>query len=74
MSYYRWRSPSRRMTLSQKAAVAAAVAVVASGVSGCEVRAECLEFALATDQRFGVWDGLSERERRPLKRVRRATA
>jgi WhiB family redox-sensing transcriptional regulator len=36
--------------------------------SGCDVRAECLEFALAHDERFGIWGGLSERERRRLKR------
>jgi len=36
--------------------------------SGCEVRAQCLEFALAHDERFGIWGGLSERERRRLKR------
>lgn len=36
--------------------------------SGCEVRAECLTFALANDERFGIWGGLSERERRRLKR------
>ena len=35
---------------------------------GCEVRAECLEFALAHDERFGIWGGMSERERRQLKR------
>jgi WhiB family redox-sensing transcriptional regulator len=35
---------------------------------GCEVRAECLEYALAHDERFGIWGGLSERERRRLKR------
>lgn len=34
----------------------------------CEVRAECLEYALDTDQRFGIWGGMSERERRRLKR------
>jgi WhiB family transcriptional regulator, redox-sensing transcriptional regulator len=34
---------------------------------GCEVRAECLEYALAHDERFGIWGGLSERERRKLK-------
>lgn len=34
----------------------------------CEVRAECLEYALETDQRFGIWGGMSERERRRLKR------
>lgn len=36
--------------------------------SGCEVRAECLEYALAQDERFGIWGGLSERERRRLRR------
>ena len=39
--------------------------------SGCEVRAECLEFALANDERFGIWGGLSERERRRLRLQRR---
>ena len=34
----------------------------------CEVRAECLDYALAHDERFGIWGGLSERERRRLKR------
>jgi len=36
--------------------------------SGCEVRAECLDYALENDERFGIWGGLSERERRKLKR------
>jgi WhiB family redox-sensing transcriptional regulator len=35
---------------------------------GCEVRDECLEYALAHDERFGIWGGLSERERRKLKK------
>jgi WhiB family redox-sensing transcriptional regulator len=35
---------------------------------GCEVRTECLEYALDHDERFGVWGGMSERERRKLKR------
>ncbi len=34
----------------------------------CEVRTECLEYALQHDERFGIWGGLSERERRRLKR------
>jgi WhiB family redox-sensing transcriptional regulator len=36
----------------------------------CEVRAECLDYVLAHDDigRFGVWGGLSERERRRLRR------
>lgn len=35
---------------------------------GCEVRSECLEYALANEEDFGVWGGLSERERRRLRR------
>jgi WhiB family redox-sensing transcriptional regulator len=34
----------------------------------CEVKSECLEYALANDERFGIWGGLSERERRRLRR------
>jgi len=37
----------------------------------CEVRSECLDYALKNDERFGIWGGLSERERR---RIRRASA
>lgn len=36
--------------------------------ASCDVRSECLEYALANDERFGIWGGLSERERRKLKR------
>jgi WhiB family redox-sensing transcriptional regulator len=39
--------------------------------TGCDVRAECLEFALRNDERFGIWGGLSERERRRLRLARR---
>ncbi|UOY04097.1 WhiB family transcriptional regulator [Blastococcus sp. PRF04-17] len=38
---------------------------------GCDVRAQCLEFALTNDERFGIWGGLSERERRRLRLQRR---
>ena len=34
--------------------------------ASCEVRAECLQDALDRGERFGVWGGLSERERRVL--------
>lgn len=34
----------------------------------CEVREECLEYALANDEAFGIWGGLSEHERRRLGR------
>lgn len=34
----------------------------------CEVRSQCLDYALENDERFGIWGGLSERERRKLRR------
>lgn len=34
----------------------------------CVVRAECLEYAVGQRERFGIWGGLSERERRKLER------
>jgi WhiB family redox-sensing transcriptional regulator len=36
--------------------------------ASCEVRSQCLEYALANDERFGIWGGLSERERRKLRK------
>jgi WhiB family redox-sensing transcriptional regulator len=39
----------------------------------CGVREECLEYALSHDERFGIWGGMSERERR-LLRARRLAA
>ena len=36
--------------------------------AGCEVRAECLAYALAHRERFGVWGGTTERERRRMCR------
>ena len=37
---------------------------------GCVVREDCLEYALANGEKFGIWGGLSERERRRLRRAR----
>lgn len=37
---------------------------------GCVVREDCLEFALANGEKFGIWGGMSERERRRLRRAR----
>lgn len=34
----------------------------------CPVQAECLEFAVANSERFGLWGGLTERERRSVPR------
>jgi WhiB family redox-sensing transcriptional regulator len=42
--------------------------------STCPVRTPCLEHALALREKFGVWGGLTERERRRALRQRRRTA
>jgi WhiB family redox-sensing transcriptional regulator len=35
----------------------------------CPVRAECLDFAITTNQEYGIWGGTSEEERRVLRRA-----
>ena len=40
----------------------------------CEVRVECLEYAIANSEKFGIWGGLSERERRRIRRERMLAA
>lgn len=37
----------------------------------CAVRDTCLEFALRTNQEYGIWGGKDEEERRAIRRVRR---
>jgi WhiB family redox-sensing transcriptional regulator len=41
---------------------------------GCVVREQCLEFALQNGEKFGIWGGLSERERRRIRRQRAQSA
>lgn len=36
--------------------------------SGCSVTEECLQYALETNQRFGIWAGTTEAERRSIRR------
>lgn len=40
--------------------------------SQCTVTQECLDYALETNQDSGVWGGLSEEERRAIRRQRAA--
>ena len=50
--------------------VALAQIETAKAVCGeCPVRADCLEFALSTNQDSGIWGGTSEEERRKLRRA-----
>lgn len=41
---------------------------------GCVVRSDCLDYALANGEKFGIWGGMSERERRTVRRARAADA
>lgn len=52
--------------------VAASVAI--SVCDTCDVRIACLEHALASREKEGVWGGTTERERRRITRQRRRTA
>jgi WhiB family redox-sensing transcriptional regulator len=36
---------------------------------GCPVSFDCLEFALEARIRFGIWGGMTEKERRNLQRM-----
>ena len=38
----------------------------------CVVRDKCLDFALETNQDWGIWGGMSEDERRDIRRRRAA--
>lgn len=40
----------------------------------CTVRADCLEFAITTGEKFGIWGGMSERERRRVRKERQIAA
>jgi WhiB family redox-sensing transcriptional regulator len=43
--------------------------------AGCEVQRQCLEFALAHDQVYGIWGGTTPEDRqRERRRKRRAAA
>jgi WhiB family redox-sensing transcriptional regulator len=41
-------------------------------LGGCAVKEQCLNFALTNDEKFGVWGGLTERERRKIYKQRKA--
>jgi WhiB family redox-sensing transcriptional regulator len=40
----------------------------------CAVAGECLDYALVNDLKHGIWGGLSERERRRVRRGRKLAA
>ncbi len=40
----------------------------------CTVLAQCLEFAIVSSEKFGIWGAMSERERRKIRRERQIAA
>ena len=46
------------------------IAAAKTVCTNCPVTAQCLEFALETNQDAGVWGGTSEEERRQMRRER----
>ncbi|MFQ5553841.1 MAG: WhiB family transcriptional regulator [Acidimicrobiia bacterium] len=40
----------------------------------CSVQPDCLEFAIVSSEKFGIWGGMSERERRKIRRQRAVAA
>ena len=38
--------------------------------AACQVQVDCLEFAVTKSEKFGIWGGLSERERRKIRKQR----
>lgn len=40
----------------------------------CPVVEQCLEYALDTDQKIGIWGGTSGRQRRMIQRMRKTIA
>ena len=38
--------------------------------AACQVRSECLDYAVTRGEKFGIWGGLSERERRKIRKQR----
>jgi WhiB family redox-sensing transcriptional regulator len=48
----------RRSVRNQREARAKAVC------AGCPVQMDCLELAIATDERYGIWGGMTDLERR----------
>ncbi|WP_327413197.1 WhiB family transcriptional regulator [Streptomyces sp. NBC_01233] len=50
------------------------VAVAKKVCAACDVRTNCLDYALTNGEEYGVWGGLSERERHRLTTPATTTA
>jgi WhiB family redox-sensing transcriptional regulator len=62
--------PELFFPVSSSGPAASQVARAKAVCTRCPVRGECLEFAIESGQDFGVWGGVSEGERRTIRRRR----
>ena len=80
--YYRWYPPywtaaalcaqvDPEMFYPEKGTPAAPARMICAA---CPVRAQCLDDALARGEPWGIWGGMTERERRALRKTRRTAA
>ncbi len=78
-----WRSAGACLTadpdlffpISSAGLSAGQVARAKAICAGCEVRRECLQFALAHEPAYGIWGGMTPEDRqRDRRRKRRAAA
>jgi WhiB family transcriptional regulator, redox-sensing transcriptional regulator len=78
-----WRSagsclsadPDLFFPISAKGPAARQIARAKTICTGCEVRQECLEFAMTHDLTYGIWGGTTPEDRqRARRRKRRAVA
>ena len=69
------QDPELFFPIGSAAPALAQVAEAKTVCAGCQVRADCLSYAIATGQDDGVWGGTTEEERRVIKAAakRRAT-
>lgn len=73
--FYPERDPEQGKTATTRQAQAAkAVCNGRDGAPICDVRQECLDYAIENNEKFGIWGGRSERERNRLKRMRKKVA
>ncbi|WP_406516354.1 WhiB family transcriptional regulator [Streptomyces sp. NBC_00873] len=64
----RWIDPDLFWPLGESMAARQQAEQAKAVCATCPVRTQCLEWAVETRQDFGVWGGMSERERRGLHR------
>lgn len=60
--------PRDKLLYNKVAAQAKAICNGPKGTDPCPVRANCLWYAIITDEQHGIWGGLSHRERNALIR------